>query len=190
SSRRRRKHRASTGAAEEGDVRVPPGAPAGQPEVGNANRDWFFQRWYNSSRGDAAPKTVSFSGAEVVSQRNPKSNLRWARGLDGGQDTRDPSYILDAVSDRLQQARAHPRSLSTIWSDGGPESSATAGTVLATGRKSSGGASIDASTMNRRMHGAKGDNRADFHQGFASTIEGAGLSGNPSSELTDVGTLT
>ncbi|RPA96545.1 hypothetical protein L873DRAFT_1791536 [Choiromyces venosus 120613-1] len=183
SSRRRRKHNASTGAAEEGDITVPPGAYTGQPGAGNTNNSWFLQRWYNLLRGDNTIKKVPFSTPEEMAQRIKKENEMWARGLDGGQDSRDPSYILDAVSDRLQQTRGRPRSLSTIWSDGVPESSAPAKAVLATGRKSSEGASPNTAMMSRRMHGAKGDSITDVHQESISTTGTTGISENPSSEL-------
>ncbi|PUU83249.1 hypothetical protein B9Z19DRAFT_1073346 [Tuber borchii] len=182
-SRRRRKNNASTGAAEEGDITVPPRASGDQFEVGSTKNGWFLQRWYNSLGGDAAPKTVSFSGAEVIPHRNPRSNLGWAKGIDG-RDTRDPSYVLDAVSDRLRQTQGRPRSLSTIRSDGGLGSSATAGAVLATGRGSSEDASPNATMMSRKMHGAKGDAGTNFRQELMSTIETTGLSENPSSDLT------
>ncbi|KAG0641766.1 hypothetical protein HOY80DRAFT_710323 [Tuber brumale] len=181
--RRRRKSGASIGAAEEGHITVRPGAPTGQPEVGNTNRGWFLQRWYNSLRGDATPKLASFSGAEVTSQRSPKSNLRRARGLDGGQDTRDPSYILGAVSDRLQQTRG-PLFLPTIWSGGGGESSATGKAVLAARGKRDEGASLNTAMMSGRMHGAKGDTSTGFLQEPISSTESTGLSGNPGSDLT------
>ena len=183
-SRRRRKNNTSIGAAEEGDIMVPPRASGDQVEVGGTKNGWFLQRWYNSLGGDAAPKRVSFSSAEVIPHRNPRSNLGWAKGIDGGRDTRDPSYVLDAVSDRLRQTQGRPRSLSTIRSDGGLGSLATAGAVLATGRGSSEDASPNATMMSRRMHGAKGDVSTNFRQEFMSTIETTGLSGNPSSDVT------
>ncbi|PUU72342.1 hypothetical protein B9Z19DRAFT_1097443, partial [Tuber borchii] len=175
-SGRRRKNNASTGAAEEGQL--------DQLEVGSTKNGWFLQRWYNSLRGDAAPKTVSFSSAEVIPHRNPRSNLGWAKGIDGGRDTRDPSYVLDAVSDRLRQTQGGPRSLSTIRTDGGLGSSATSGAFLATGRGSSEDASPNATMVGRRMHGAKRDASADFRREFMSATETTGLSGNPNSDLT------
>ena len=183
-SRRRRKNNASARAAEEGDITVPPRESGDQVEVGSTKNGWFLQRWYNSLRGDAAPGTVSFSSAEVIPHRNPRSNLGWAKGIDGDRDTRDPSYVLSAVSDRLRQTQGRPRSLSTIRSDGGPGSLATAGAVLATGRGGSEDTSPNATMMSRRMHGAKGDAGINFRQEFMSTIEATGTSGNPSSDLT------
>ena len=183
-SRRRRKNNASARAAEEGDITVPPRASGDQVEVGSTKNGWFLQRWYNSLRGDAAPRTVSFSSAEVIPHRNPRSNLGWAKDIDGDRDTRDPSYVLGAVSDRLRQTQGRPRSLSTIRSDGGLGSLATAGAVLATGRGGSEGTSPNATIMSRRMHGAKGDASTNFRQEFMSTIEITGTSGNPSSDST------
>jgi len=183
-SRRRRKNSASTGAAEEGNITVLHRASADQPGVGSTKKGWFLQRWYNSLKGDAAPRTVSFSTAEVISHRNPRSNLGMAKGLDGGQDTRDPSYVLDAVSDRLQQTQGRLRPLSTIWSDGGLGSSSTPGVVLATGRERSEGASPNATMVGRRMHGAKGDASTNLRHEFMSTTETTELSGDPSSNLT------
>lgn len=183
-SRRRRKNNASARAAEEGDVTVPPRASGDQVEVGSTKNGWFLQRWYNSLRGDAAPGTVSFSSAEVIPHRNPRSNLGWAKGIDGGRDTRDPSYVLGAVSDRLRQTQGYPRSLSTIRSDSGLGNFATAGAVLTTGRGRSEDASPNATMVSRRMHGAKGDAGTNFRQEFMNTIETAGTSGNPSSDLT------
>jgi len=180
-SRRRRRNNASTGAAEEGDITVPPRASGDQLEVGSTKKGWFLQRWHNSLISDAAPKTVSFASAEVVPHRNPRSNLGWAKGIDCGRDTRDPSYVLDAVSDRLRQTQGRPRSLSTIQSDGGLGSLATAGAVLATGSEDT---SPNATMMSRRMHGAKGDASTNCRQEFMNAIETTGLSGNPSSDLT------
>jgi len=183
-SRRRRKNNASTGAAEEGDITAPPGASVGQHGAGSTRKGWFLQRWYNSLRGDAAPKKVSFASAEVISHPDPRSIPGWVKGLDGGQDTRDPSYVLDAVSNRLQQTEGRPRRLSAIWSDDGPGSSFTSGTVLTTGRGRSEDASPNAAVMSRKMHGAKGDTSTNFRQEFMSTTETTGRSGDPSSDLT------
>ena len=186
SAKQRRRNGASTGAAEEGQGWAQPGMVQGQAGIdpSSNNRSWFLQRWYTSLRGDSGHKVVSFAPSpEIAPQRSAMKSTPWSRHVDGGHDSgdpRDPSYVLEAVADRLQQqqiARGRPRSLSTIWSDGASAELPGGKAVLVTGRRGSDSVSQGTGRMSRRMHGAKVEAGTAFRQDEGGSAPSAQTSG-------------